>query len=56
MSAPAQADYIDEYAGVDLSLTPELTPVVAWLEEKPFKRLPAYACSGTGLKLGVNEK
>lgn len=56
MSAPAQASYINEYAVVDLSLTPGFTPVVAWLEEKPFKWLPAYACSGTRLKLGVNEK
>jgi hypothetical protein len=56
MSARAQADYTNEYAGANLSLTPEFTPVVAWLEEKPFKRLPAYACSGTRLKLGVNEK
>ena len=57
MSAPAQADCINGYAVVDLSLTPGFTPVVTRsYGQKPFKRLLAYACSGTRLKPGVNEK
>jgi hypothetical protein len=57
MSARVQADYTNEYGGANLSLTAEFTPVVACLDEqKPFKRLPAYACSGARLNPGANEK
>jgi hypothetical protein len=57
MSARAQADHMIQYGGANLSLTAECTPVVPWSnEQKPFKRLSAYACSGTRLKPGVNQK
>jgi hypothetical protein len=57
MNMRAHVDHMNEHVGINLSLTPEFTPVIARSYElKPFKRLSALACSGTRLKPGVNEK
>jgi hypothetical protein len=57
MNARAQVNHKNECTELNLSLTPEFSPVVTRLDEqKPFKRLPASACAGTRLKPDVNEK
>jgi len=57
MNACAQASHMNDLAPRKLSLTPDLSPVIAGPgEEKPFKRLHVLACAGTRLKPGVNEK
>jgi hypothetical protein len=57
MNACAQASHMNDLARRKLSLTPDLSPVIAGPgEEKPFKRLHVLACADTRLKSGVNEK
>ena len=57
MNPRALTDHKNEYVGRNLSLTPELTPVVTQLnEQKPFKRLDVLACADNRLKLDVTEK
>ena len=57
MNPRALTDHKNDCVGRNLSLTPELTPVVTQLnEQKPLKRLDVLACADTRLKPGVNEK
>ena len=51
MNTPPDADHMNARVGT------EFTPVIARsYGPKPLEWLPAYACSGTRLKPGVNEK
>ena len=52
MNTPLDADHMNARVGTNFSFTPEFTPVIA----RSLEWLPAYACSGTRLKPGVNEK
>ena len=57
MNTPLNADHMNARVGTNFSFTPEFTPVIARsYGQKPLEWLPAYACSGTRLKPGVNEK
>ena len=57
MNARAQASHMNDLARRRLSLTPDLSPVIAGSGvEKPFKRLHVPDCADTRLKPGVNEK
>jgi hypothetical protein len=57
MNAHAQASHMNELARRKLSLTPDLSPVIAGSgQEKPFKRLHVLDCADTRLKPGVSEK